>query len=434
MVHTEGALSSRAGQWPAPVPAPGYTGHVPQTENGSAPDAPTALSWVEIDTHALLRNARALKARAGGGLFIAVVKSNAYGHGLELAARTLADTADWFGVNSLAEAERLRAAGIENPVIILGRVPPEDADRAAVARARVVVYDRELADALAAAAARQGVRLPVHLKVETGTNRQGLRGDDLVALARHCASLHALQVEGASMHFADVEDAAAEGFTRGQREAFLGEVGRLREADVRPSVLHAACSAALILYPETVLNAVRVGVALYGLWPSAETRREAARRAPELQLRPVLAWKTRVAQVKTVPAGETVGYGLTHRVERDARIAVLAVGYYDGYDRGLSSRGRVLVRGHAAPIVGRVCMNIAMADVTDVPGVAAGDEVVLLGRGGREAVTAEEIADMLDTINYEVVARINPELPRVPAVSEFGAPSGPVPATARSRA
>jgi alanine racemase len=369
-------------------------------------------TWVEIDRDAILHNLRALKRRVAPAALMAVVKGNAYGHGLREVADIVRDEADWFGVNALYEAEALHGDGHERPVLILGALPPEQAQRVVCAGFRQVVYDDATAAALAAAAER--VRLParVHIKVETGTNRQGVQGDDLQKLAASVRSSLHLQLEGLYTHYANIEEAGDFAYAGHQLTRFTAAVDAVEAGGVVP-VKHTACSAAAILYPQTYFNLVRVGVSLYGLWPSEATRRAACADTQPLELRPALTWKTRIAQVKDLAPDETVGYGCTFRTERPTRLAVIPVGYYEGLDRGLSNRGVALVRGRRVPVVGRVCMNMSMLDVTDVPQVAAGDEVVLIGRQGDDQVTAEEMAALLDTINYEVVTRIGASVPRV---------------------
>lgn len=369
-------------------------------------------TWVEIDRDAILQNLRALKQRVAPAALMAVVKGNAYGHGLREVAGIVRDEADWFGVNALHEAEALRGDDHERPVLILGAMPPEQAHSVVCAGFRQVIYDHATAATLAAVAERVRSQVRVHIKVETGTNRQGVQGDDLQMLATLVRSSLHLQLEGLYTHYANIEEAGDFTYAEHQLARFAAAVEAVEAGGAVP-VKHTACSAAAILYPQTYFNLVRVGVSLYGLWPSEATRRAACTGAQPLELRPALTWKTRIAQVKDLAPDETVGYGCTFRTERPTRLAVIPVGYYEGLDRGLSNRGVALVRGRRVPFAGRVCMNMSMLDVTECPGVTAGDEVVLLGRQGDEQVTAEEMAALLETINYEVVTRIGASVPRV---------------------
>ncbi len=379
---------------------------------------PGTLSWLEIDRDALAGNVRALRGRlAPGARLGAVVKSNAYGHGVAIVTpAVLRAGADVLVVGNLAEGLEVRElVGPGVPVLVVGHVPPDGFVPAVAAGLELTLYDPGAVPALAAAAREAGRPARVHLKVETGTNRQGLREGDLLALARRVAEAEGVEIAGAGTHYADIEDTTDHSFAREQLTRFRRAMERLAAAGIRPGLRHTACSAAVLLFPETHLDLVRAGIALYGLWPSRETLVSARERGlGEIDLRPAMAWKARIAQVKDVPAGEYVGYGRTYRATRPLRLAVLPVGYYEGYPRALSGRAHVLVRGRRAPVLGRVCMNMTMVDVTDVPGAAAGDEAVLLGRSGAEELRAEDLAAWAGTIHYEIVSRIHPSLPRVP--------------------
>ncbi len=380
----------------------------------SAPSAP--LNWVEVSAPALRHNLAEFRKRLrGGALLGAVVKSNAYGHGMLETARIVDGAgADWLCVNNAAEGVALREAGHSKPILVMGYVPAADLEAVVEHDLRPVVYNRETVDALEARASRLGRTVRVHLKVETGTHRQGVPEAEVAAFAERIGGADRLVLDGLTTHFANIEDTTDHGFAEAQIAAFARVADDLEGRGFPPALRHTACSAATLLFERTHLDLARVGISLYGLWPSRETRvscRERGRAMPEL--RPVLTWKTRVAQVKDVPEGAFIGYGCTYRTTRPSRIAVLPVGYFEGYDRGLSGVAHVLLRGKRAPVRGRVCMNICMVDVTDVPGVGLEDEVVLLGRQGEESVTAERIAEWCGTISYEIVSRIHPSLPRI---------------------
>ena len=373
-------------------------------------------SWVEISRRALTNNVARFKSRLGPDVRLAaVVKSNAYGHGLVEASRVMIEAgADWLAVNSVEEAALLRDAGVQAPLLSLAYIPLAYLEEAVTLDLRLTVYNRETIDRLGTIAGRMKRRTRVHIKVETGTNRQGVRGEELVALAQAAGRHPHLILEGLSTHYANIEDVTEHQFAELQLSNFL-EACRLLEAEgISVAVKHTACTAAALLFPQTFFNLARVGIGLYGLWPSKETRISALQAGIALNdLEPALTWKTRVAQIKTVPAGATIGYGCTDLATQDTRLAVLPVGYYEGYDRKLSSVGYVLIRGRRAPVRGRVCMNMIMADVTSIPGAALEDEAVLLGRQGEDLISAETLAGRIGTINYEVVARINPLLPRI---------------------
>jgi len=341
---------------------------------------------------------------------MAVIKSNAYGHGIQEVSKIVSQNgADWLGINSLEEGMSLREEKIKLPILIMGYIPLAKLGEAIKNNLSFVVYNRETIKQAERQASKLGKKAKVHLKLETGTNRQGISIKEIVPFTKFCLTLKNVFLEGIYTHYANIEDTLDPGFAMEQLRKFQKALQIIKVAGINIPIKHTACSAATILFPETHFDLVRVGIGLYGLWPSRETRLSAGN---SLKLKPVLSWKTKIAQVKEVQKGETISYGRTFKTSRKTKIAILPVGYWDGYDRGLSNAGRVLLKGHFAPIVGRVCMNMIMVDVTDISGVKVEDEVVLIGKQGKNEITAEEIAQKLGTINYEVVTRINPLLPR----------------------
>jgi alanine racemase len=259
------------------------------------------------------------------------------------------------------------------------------------------------------------VSLPVHIKIDIGTKRQGVSVSDLGEMFK-TASQRGIDVVGIASHFANIEDTIEHEFARLQLQRFEDALGVVRrETGELPPFIHASCSAAALLFRETDFTLARVGISMYGHWPSRETRLSwlMDHQDDGMHLRPVLTWKALVGQLQSVERDESVGYGRTWTALRDSQLAVIPVGYADGYSRALGNRGRVLIRGRSAPVVGRVCMNILMADVTDIDGVSIGDEVVLIGRQGEDEVPVEELASLSDTINYEFLARVSPVIPRV---------------------
>lgn len=389
------------------------------------------LTWCEIDTAALEANARAFKRRVGEGRLGVVVKADAYGHGLELAARAfLAGGADWLIVNSLHEAERLHRAAIVAPTYLVGPLAPFQCAAAVALDVRVVCYDVAVAEALDVAAREQGRVARVHLKIETGNHRQGLPLEDALVLARAIRERFPnVVIEGLSTHYADIEDTTDHRFAMSQLERFEQALAAFVADGFEGLIANTANSAATILWPRTHGALVRVGLAAYGLWPSTETYAAALALPDERggrggflpDLRPALSWRARLAQVKSVPAGAWIGYGRTYRCTHETRIAIVPVGYHEGYDRRLSNLGHVLVSGTRAPVRGRVCMNMMMVDVTDLGTARAGDVVTLLGNDGDERVSAEDIARWCGTIHYEVVSRIHPIVPRVATRRVMGA-------------
>ncbi len=304
---------------------------------------------------------------------------------------------------------------MELPILVLGYVELADLDELVRLDLEPVVTGAATLDRLEKAGADQGREVKVHLKAETGTHRQGVPRSELAGMVERIRTSTVLRLEGLSTHYANIEDTTDHSFARRQIEAYRSIRTAVEERlGGRIPVCHTACSAATLLLQETHMDLVRVGISLYGLWPSRETMiscREEMGSLPDLQ--PVLAWKSRIAQVQTVPEGDFVGYGCTWRATRESKIAVLPVGYNEGYDRRLSGTAHVLVRGRRAPVRGRVCMNMCMVDVTDIPGASLEDEAVLLGGQGEERISAEQVAAWCGTIPYEVVTRIHPSLPRI---------------------
>ena len=372
------------------------------------------LTTVEISRAALTSNLFQFRKQVGNRTKImAVVKSNAYGHGIQEVSKIVSQNgADWLGINSLEEGMNLREEKIKLPILIMGYIPLAKLGEAIKNNLSFVVYNQETIKQAERQASKLDKKAKVHLKVETGTNRQGIDLKEVVPFAKFCLTLKNIFLEGIYTHYANIEDTLNSDFAMEQLGKFQKALQIIKAAGVKIPIRHTACTAATILYNQTFFDMVRVGIGLYGLWPSRETKVSAQERKIEIKLRPVLSWKTKVAQVKEVPKGETIGYGRTFKTSRKTKIAILPVGYWDGYDRGLSNSGRVLIRGRFAPVVGRVCMNMIVVDVTNIPGVKTEDEVALIGKQGKNEITAEEIAQKLGTINYEVVTRINPLLPR----------------------
>ncbi len=374
----------------------------------------SSLVWVELDAHSPDHNlAEIRRSNNFNGLHCAVVKSNAYGHGVS-EILPLLTRADWLAVNSLEEGLELRSMGEKRSVLLLGHVPLHRIEEAREADLRIIVCNFETLKAVRElSVSKMGKKIHLHLKVETGTWRQGVLPDDVVPMAREIAEISGAVLDGIYTHFANIEDTLSHQYAEMQLNTFQKVLDALQKEELTPPVIHTACTAAAILFSKTHFSMIRTGIGLYGLWPSRETRLSAETSGCKLpDLRPVLSWKTRIVQIKEVPAGSYVGYGGTHRTTRKSRIAVLPVGYADGYRRSVGNTGWVLVAGNRAPVLGRVCMNLCMVDITDIHGTHLEDEVVILGRSGNEEVTAEMLGQWMGTINYEVVTGISPLLPR----------------------
>jgi alanine racemase len=307
----------------------------------------------------------------------------------------------------------LRGAEVDAPILVLGPVPSGRYEEAIANGLRFTVYDRNTAEGLSRAAVRLKTRARVHIKVETGTNRQGLRLAELTAFARLLVRLPGIEIEGLSSHFANVEDTTSLDYAKRQAALFAEGLAALRKAGIAVPVRHIAATAAAIVFPESRCGMIRLGIGLYGLWPSKETYLSCRLRSRKpISLKPVLSWRARIVQVKRIPKGAFVGYGCSYRATRATRLAVIPVGYADGYDRGLSNTAHVLIRGKRAAVRGRIAMNFFTADVTDIPGASAGDAVTLIGRDGRETISTESLAALAGTIGYEVLARLSPAIPR----------------------
>jgi alanine racemase len=358
--------------------------------------------WAEIDLDALDHNVRLLVARAAPSRVYAVVKANAYGHGAAAIGRAaLRAGAVGLAVVCVDEGEELRDGGVEAPVLVIGHTQPSDAARVVALGLRPTVGAWELVEALSAEAVALRVEVPIHLEVETGLNRHGLLPEACVALAERARATPGIRVEGLFTHFAAAEE-GDQRFTRRQFELLREVSKRLPWIPER----HCSASASVLLDPEMGLEAVRAGLAMYGYRPAPWVGQGA-------ELRPVMSLRARVARISEIERGASVGYGRTWAASRPSRIALVMCGYADGYRRSLGNRAHVLVRGRRAPVVGRVAMDMCMVDVTAVAGVEPGEVVTLLGQDGAERVDADELAQLADTISWEILAGVSARVPRL---------------------
>ncbi len=372
----------------------------------------TARIRAEIRLDHLRHNYQVIRSAIGASRYLAVVKADAYGHGAAVVAPALQKLgADWFGVASLEEALALREAGIFRPVLIFGWTDPSCAAVLAEKKITQTVYSREYARALAEAAQQAGVTVDVHLKVDSGMGRLGFDSrnkEDLEALL-DAARESRFRVTGTFTHFAvadEPENPESVSFTRQQFQRFQEACAYLTAHGADPGLCHCCNSAAGLLFPEMRLDMVRMGICTYGMDPSNQM-------AGRVDLRPVMSLRSVVSLVKTIRPGDTVSYGRIYTATEERRIATIPVGYADGYLRALGGRADVLIRGRRAPVVGRVCMDQMMADVTEIPGVAMGDVVTLAGTDGQETITMDELAGLTDTISYEKVCGLTQRVIRV---------------------
>ena len=360
-----------------------------------------------IDLDALRWNFRQIRAKVGPGVkILSMVKANGYGHGAPHIAETLAaEGSDSFGVATVEEGVELRAAGIRAPILVIAGAYPDQLDLFTENNLTPVVHDAESLTRLDDGARKRGATFKVHLKVDTGMGRIGFAPADLASWLPRLKQLQGLEIEGVFSHFSHADNVAGE-YTRSQLEIFRDVVERLRAGGISPALIHLANSAATITLPAAYFNMVRPGLMLYGIYPSPAM-------AAQIPLRPVLSWKSRILQLKKVPAGTSISYGRTYITQRESLIATVPVGYADGYSRLLSNVGAMLVRGRRAPVAGTVCMDLTMMDVTDIGGVQQGDEVVLLGRQGNAVISADEMAAWSNTISYEILTSIGTRVPRI---------------------
>jgi alanine racemase len=364
------------------------------------------IAEISVDLGAIVRNAAALAELVAPARLTAVVKANAYGHGLVPVARALAPHAARLCVYALSEAVALRDAGVDAPIHVLGPVPAAELDTAHAAGVQLTLWDRELyARQVASVARRRRRAFAVHAKIDTGVVRLGVPVDDAPAVLAEYVATPEFELAGAFTHLAAAEEIDST-FTLEQLTRFHLATQTLDARVER----HAAATAAAILWPEARLDAVRCGIGLYGIWPSDES--ETLMRERGLMLQPALSWRTRIVALHDVAPGTTVGYGRTWRAQRLTRVATLPIGYAEGLPRSAGNAAHALVRGRRVPVIGRICMNMEFLDVTDVPAAAAGDAVTLIGRDGEARITAEELAAACGTIGYEIVARLPADVPR----------------------
>jgi alanine racemase len=373
---------------------------------------------IEIEAEKYRRNLRFFTSRLEKGVDISlVVKANAYGHGLkEIVSLASEEGLRNYSVHTLEEALVIKDTAPESSILIMGYLAPDEIENAVENEFEMTCFNTDFPAAVNRAAGKMNKEAKLHLKIETGTNRLGLNQSELENLVSEISGLNNITVKGIYTHFANIEDTTDHSFAQAQLKKFIETKSLMENLGLEIPVAHTACSAAVLLFPQTHFQMVRLGISQYGLWPSRETYLSYLHRkknADKNVLLPILNWKTRVAQIKEVKEGEFIGYGCTYKVSRKSRIAVLPVGYSDGYDRKLSNKGYVLIAGKRAPVRGRVCMNLFMVDVTDIPEAKVNDEAVLMGNQGNETISPELFAGWADTIHYEAVARINPLIPRV---------------------
>jgi alanine racemase len=364
---------------------------------------PSRAAWVEIDLGAIAHNYQEIRSHIQpGAKLCAIVKADAYGHGaIAVARKAIAAGADYLAVATISEAQKLREAGFTTPLLILGLTKPDSSFDIVDADLTQTVCRLDLVQALSAEAVAQGKRVKVHLAVDTGLGRIGVRPEDAAHFARIITAMPGIELEGIFSHFA-LADIADKTFSMEQIRLFQEACESVKAAGIDIPIRHIAESAAILDLPNVHFDMVRAGIVQYGLWPSDEVTRP-------LDLRPAMKFCARIVYIKTIPPGTSIGYGRHFIAKRESRIATISVGYADGYIRAYGG-GCVEVRGKRAPIAGRICMDQCMIDVTDIPEAKLGDVVTLFGS---ETLTADDLAHCANTISYEVLCLVSKHVSRI---------------------
>jgi len=364
-------------------------------------------SFVEISRSAILHNLKQYQKIVGKSVEVMpIVKSNAYGHGMVEVAKIVSPKVKWIGVVSLGEALELRKNNIRKKIFVLSYAQSRYLEQGIKQNISLPVYDLKYAKLISKIAKKLKKNALIHIKVDTGTGRLGILPKDAFIFIKKIKEISNLKIEGIFSHFAASEE--NQKYTKEQLDSFNNVLEKLEEERIKIPYKHFSCSAATLVAPKAHFNMVRIGLSLYGLWPSPQAKKLALKNYPWLKLKPALVWKTKIVQVKFLPKGKKIGYGCTYTAKKKIKMAVLAVGYWEGYNRHYSNNNDVVIKNKRCPVIGRVCMNLTMVDVSKVKNVKAGDEVFLIGGG----VGADELAEKI-TINYEIVTQINPILPRI---------------------
>jgi len=371
------------------------------------------LSYIEISKENLLHNFKMMKSLLGCDVkVISVIKANAYGHGQNEVAKILEGVTDYFQVDDLQELKLLREVS-QKPTLVLGYIAKDEMEEALQLEGILSAYDEKQILFLDEIAKGLGKKAVVHLKVDAYLGRQGVMPERVEEISKVFKKCENIVLDGMYSHFANIEDTSDFSHAQKQIDAFKLAVDIFKKNGFPNLKTHMSASSGIMVWERNKgeSHLVRPGISLYGMWPSNELKEKFE--SEDFSLKPVMRWVSHIAQVKTVPVGYSIGYGLTHVTKKVTKIAVIPQGYSDGFDRGLSNCGKVLIGGKKCHILGRVAMNMFVVDVSQLENVAAEDEVVLLGRQGEAEITAEKIAEKIDTINYEVTTRVSPLLIRV---------------------
>lgn len=368
------------------------------------------LSCIELSKGALIHNFKALKSLIPNKKIACVVKANAYGHGQNEVVKILEPHTDYFQIDDIEELRLLRGIS-KKPALVFGYVQKSDLEEVVRLRGIPTIYDVERLALLQKIGAKQKRKIPIHIKIDARLGRQGLLLASIPEFVSKLKKMPNIKVEGIYSHFANIEDTTNTAHAKKQVADFMYAIQLFVRAGIQDAHIHLSATSGVLAIDATLPTSLaRLGIGLYGMWPSEELQKSAKKK---IKLIPVMRWVSHIAQVKEIPKGFSVGYGCTYVAKRPTTIAVIPQGYSDGFDRGLSNCGEVLIRGKRAPIIGRVAMNIIVADVTHIKNARVEDEVVLLGSQKNAQITAEEIAKKLGTINYEITTRVSSLLPRI---------------------
>lgn len=382
---------------------PTFARLIKRNETGDGRCMPNRAVWAQVDLSAIEHNMKEIRDKVRGNAKVcAVVKADGYGHGAVAVAKAAVKAgADYLAVAMLSEALELRSAGLKEAILILGYTPPEQSTQLAANDIEQTVFTLAAAKALSEAAGLLRKTAKVHLKIDTGMGRIGVPPAEAGILAEQIAALPHLKLQGIFSHLATA-DSEDKTFAYAQLARFKEAIGNVVSKNIEIPIKHLANSAAILEMPETHFDMVRAGIILYGLWPSDEVKKS-------IHLWPAMQFKTKIAYIKKMPPKQSISYGAIFETKRDSVIATLPLGYADGYTRLLTGKAEVLIKGQRAPVVGKICMDQCMVDVTDIGDAAVGDEVVLFGNA---ALPADEIARLLGTINYEVICMVGKRVPR----------------------
>lgn len=370
------------------------------------------VSWLEISSTKLKKNLKTIKKLVGPKTIIMpCIKANAYGHGLESIAKILVkNNIKWLAVFSLEDARRLRQAGINQNILVMGYISNDNLEEVVNLDLRMFISDYQTAQALSQIAQKRHKQIPIHIKIDTGLSRFGILDNKAIEIIFKIAQLKGIIIEGLATHFATADEFKRRSYFQKQFQNFQNLINQLGKLKIHIPLIHCANSSTVLLYPEARFNMIRPGLALYGYYDNKDIKEYCQKR--NIHLYPILSFKTRVALVKNISRGRRISYGYNYQAKKNIKVAVIPVGYYDGVNIQNSNRGYVLIKGKKAKILGRVCMNATIVDISHIPNVRKNDEVVIIGRQGKQQVTADDIARITNTINYEVLTSLRESLPR----------------------